>query len=106
MLILWGISDRRKILNFNQVVICNVCGQYGRYTVFMTYTTLTLFFIPTFRWNKHYFVQTSCCGSLYELDPIVGKVIARGTQVEIKPQDLKLVRSGMGFGNENNIGTC
>ena len=68
MFFMMGITDGRKDLDFSQQMICNVCGRYGRYQVFMTYTVLSLFFIPCFKWNKHYYVTTSCCGSMYELD--------------------------------------
>ena len=89
-----GITDGRKDFDFMQTVICDVCGKYGRYQVFMTYTVLSLFLIPCFKWNKHYYVQTSCCGTGYELDPEIGKAIARGEQIEILPQHLRLVNRG------------
>ena len=41
-----AITDGRKDLKFSQMIICDVCGKYGRYQVFMTYTVLSLFFIP------------------------------------------------------------
>ena len=82
MFFMMGITDGRKQLDFTQTVICGVCGKYGRYQVFMTYTVLSLFFIPCFKWNRHYYVQMSCCTTLYELDPEMGKAIARGEQVE------------------------
>ena len=94
MFFILGITDGRKDFEFTQTMICNICGKYGRYQVFMTYTVLSLFFIPCFKWNKHYYVQTSCCGTLYELDPKFGKQIARGEQVEILPQHLSQVRKG------------
>ena len=78
MFFMMGITDGRKDFDFHQQIICDVCGKYGRFQVFMTYTVLSLFFIPCFKWNKHYYVQTSCCGTLYELDPKIGKQIARG----------------------------
>jgi hypothetical protein len=93
MFFIMGITDGRKDFDFQQQMICAVCGRYGRYQVFMTYTVLTLFFIPCFRWNRHYYVQTSCCDTMYELDPAVGKRIARGEEVKIQPQDLERVQS-------------
>ena len=65
--------------------------------MFMTYTVLSLFFIPTIKWNKHYYVQTSCCGTVYELDPEIGKAIARGEEVEIQKDHLTRVMNGRGF---------
>lgn len=90
-----GITQGRKDFDHNQLVICTQCGQYGRYRVFMTFTQLLLFFIPCFRWGKRYFVQMSCCGAVYELDPEIGARISRGEEVQIKESELKL--SG-GFG--------
>ena len=76
---------------YNQIwdnAVCSACGRYGNYTVFMTYTVLSLFFIPCFKWHKRYFVRMSCCGTIYALDPEVGKCVARGDAVEIRPEDL------------------
>ena len=50
----------------------------------MISTVLSLFFIPTFKWNRRYYVQTTCCGTTYELNPEIGMQIARGENVEIK----------------------
>ena len=86
-----GITDGRKVFDYTQTVICNICGKYGRYQVFMTYTVLSLFFIPCFKWNKRFYVQTSCCNTLYELDPEIGKRIAKGESLEIRPDDLTKV---------------
>ena len=94
MFFMMAITDGRKDLKFSQMIICNVCGKYGRYQVFMTYTVLSLFFIPCFKWNRHYYVQTSCCNTIYELDPEVGKVILRGEEPEITDADLNLVQEG------------
>ena len=84
-----GITDGRKDLKYNQTEICNVCGRYGRYQVFMTYTVLSLFFIPCFKWNRHYYVQTSCCNTVYELDATIGRQIERGEDVKILPEHLR-----------------
>ena len=59
MFFMMGITDGRKDLDFNQQIICSQCGRYGRYQVYMTYMVLSLFFIPCFKWNKRYYVQTS-----------------------------------------------
>lgn len=94
MFFMIGITDGRKNFDFMQTVICNCCGKYGRYQVFMTYTVLSLFFIPCFKWNKHYYVRTSCCNALYELDSEIGKRIAHGDSVEISPENLTRVGNG------------
>ena len=43
MFFIMGITDGRKDFDFTQTIICNLCGKYGRYQVFMTYTVLSLF---------------------------------------------------------------
>ena len=92
MFFIMGITDGRKDFTFNQLVTCAICGRYGRFNVFMTYTVLSLFFIPTFKWNKRYYVQTSCCGTIYELDPEIGKAVARGEDVHILQSNLRKTR--------------
>ena len=92
MLFITGISFQRKIFNFSQLITCAECGQYGRFNVFMTYYTLTIFFIPTIKWKKRYYVQTSCCGTIYELDPEIGKAVARGEDVHILQSNLRKTR--------------
>ena len=102
MFLMIGISDGRKDFDFSQSILCRACGKYGRYQVFMTYTVLLLFFIPCFKWNKHYYVQISCCGKVYELDPETGKRIARGEQVDIADNDLR----DAGYGSQPMLKTC
>ena len=81
-----GITQGRKDFDFSQTEICGVCGRYGRYQVFMTYMVLSLFFIP--------------CNTVYELNPEIGKRIARGEDVEILPEHLSRVGNvgGNGYG--------
>ncbi|HIZ40528.1 MAG TPA: zinc ribbon domain-containing protein [Candidatus Anaerobutyricum stercoris] len=94
MFFIMGITQGRKDFNFNQMVICNHCGSYGRYQVYMTYMCLSLFFLPVFKWNKQYYVQMSCCHTLYALDPVIGKRIDRGEDIEILPEHLTEVQTG------------
>ena len=94
MFFIMGITQGRKDFNFNQMVICNHCGSYGRYQVYMTYMCLSLFFLPVFKWNKQYYVHMSCCNTLYALDPVIGKRIARGEDIEILPEHLTEVQTG------------
>lgn len=94
MFLVLGIQSGRKELSVGQLVICNICGGYGRYQVFMTYTSLSLFFIPVLKWGRRYYVTMSCCGTVYELNPEAGRRMVRGEKLEIAPSDLTLVRSG------------
>ena len=96
MFFIIGITNGRRDFDHNQVMTCPICGAYGSFRVFMTYTVLSLFFIPTFKWGKHYYVETTCCNTVYELDPEVGKRIARGDDVQIRQEDLTRVM-GQGY---------
>lgn len=106
MFFMIGLNQGRKDLSHDQLVICTQCGQYGRYQVFMTFTQLLLFFIPCFRWGRKYFVQMSCCGTVYELDPETGARIARGENVQIGPADLKILQRGHTPRMEKRCSAC
>ena len=101
MFFIMGVEPKQKQLSYNELFVCNQCGKYGRYEVFLTFMCFSLFFIPLIKWNKRYYVRTSCCGEVYELDPAIGGAIARGKQVEIQPEHLKKVR---GYGNVQSQG--
>ena len=94
MFFIMGINQGRKDFEYNQMVICSNCSSYGRYQVFMTYTCLSFFFIPFFKWNKQYYVQSTCCNTVYALDPEIGKQIARRNNIEILPKHLTQVCAG------------
>ncbi len=94
MFFIMGISQGRKDFSYDHMFICDRCGSYGRYQVFMTYMYFSFFFIPIFKWNKAYYVQTTCCGTVYALDPEIGRRIAAGENIEILPQHLTMVQPG------------
>lgn len=95
MFFICGITQGTKELACQaEMFVCGRCGRYGRYQVFMTYMCLSLFFIPVLKWNRRYYVKTSCCETVYELDPETGKRLARGEQVPIMPGNLTLVSDG------------
>lgn len=94
MFFIFGINSGQKKLSSGQLAICNICGSYGRYEVFMTYTSLSLFFIPVLKWGRRYYVTMSCCGTVYELDGEAGRRLSGGENVEISPSDLTLVKEG------------
>lgn len=97
MIFIGGVSQGQKQLDYHgQVVICGGCGAYGRYQVIMTYMYFSFFFIPLFKWGRRYYVQMSCCGTVYELNPEKGSAIAKGMDVEILKEDLTLIQKGGG----------
>lgn len=96
MFFIMGISQGEKQLDYNKTVICDECGRYGRLEVFMTYMYFSFFFIPLFKWSRRYYVRMSCCQSVYELDPEVGRAIAEGQNVTIRQEDMVLVSRNTG----------
>ena len=78
MFFIMGISNGQKKLAFDQMEICKCCGKYGHVEVYVTYMYFMFFFIPLFKWNKHYYVKMTCCGSTCEISPELGKSIERG----------------------------
>ena len=89
MFFIMGINQKHKAIRYNtSVFICDRCGQYGRYEVFMTYMCFSLFFVPIIKWNKQYIVRTTCCSAQYELDSNIGQAIARGKDIEIRIEHL------------------
>ena len=88
MFFIMGINTGRKHLPFHQAMVCSRCGKYSSCSVYMTYTVLSLFFIPCFRWNRKYYVTMNCCHTTYQLDSETGKRILRGEPPEISPGNL------------------
>lgn len=94
MFFIMGISQAEKKLPFDQLLICPNCGRYGRVSVFMRYTYFMFFFLPLFRWDRHYYARMECCGAVCELDPELGKVIAKGEVSAIDPEQLRFSGGG------------
>ena len=94
MFFICGISQGKKLLDYTKTVICGLCGGYGRYQVFMTYSYFSVFFIPIIKWDRHYYVQMSCCNTIYELSTEKGKMLSQREAAEIEEQDLTLVEPG------------
>lgn len=104
MFFVFGISTKEKEIDFTQTTICPSCNSYGRYEVFMTYTHFSLFFIPIIKWNKKYYVRTSCCNSLYSIDYEFGKAIERGVKTTIDESDLNPIN--INYHKDNYCPSC
>ncbi|MFY9494727.1 MAG: zinc ribbon domain-containing protein [Limnochordia bacterium] len=75
---IFGVQFKAKSLIVEQGVICPCCGAYDRYEVLKTFNYFHIFFIPVWRWNKHYYIRTRCCSQTSELRQDVGERIERG----------------------------
>ena len=101
----FGINDRFKDIKYSLNGECPGCGRLTQYRVFMKQSCFHIFFIPLIRWNKRYYVETKCCGRIYELDPEIGESIARGENTKIFRGDLRFERKGHGLTSCPNCGT-
>ena len=88
MFFIIGLTSGRKDLGAISMNICSRCGSYGRLEFFMTFTQLLLFFIPCFKWNKKYYARSSCCQTIFEIDPELGRCLERGEEITLTPGDL------------------
>lgn len=104
MFFVFGISTKEKEIDFTQTIICPGCGSYGRLEVFMTYTYFSLFFIPIFKWNKKYYVRSTCCGSLFTINEDLGKSIENGQRNRIEESDLHPIN--INYNKERVCPTC
>ena len=87
MFFIMGISQGQKKLHFDQMVVCCNCGRYGHLNVYLVYSYFSLFFIPLFKWGRHYYVKTSCCDATVQIDTELGRRIERG-EVTSLPEDI------------------
>lgn len=104
MFFIFGISTKENNLDFNQTIICPCCDGYGRLEVIMTYTYFSLFFLPIFKWNKKYYVKSSCCDSLYTIHRELGRTIEKGNKVTINESDLNPI--SINYNNRPNCMNC
>lgn len=94
MFFVGGVSSKQKRLNFDQTIVCPNCGKFGHYEVFMEYMYLSLFFIPTLKWSRKFYVKSGCCGTVYSINKEIGDRILRGEQIALREQELHLIQQG------------
>lgn len=88
MFFMIGIGQREAELPLDQTCVCLVCGRFGRLQVRMSYTCLTLFFLPVLKWGIRYAASMGCCGAGCELDPQLGRRLACGELRTLDPGQL------------------
>ena len=76
-----GVSQNQKKLDFKQLNVCKCCGKYSNIEVYMTYWYFMFFFIPIIKWNKEYYIKTSCCEKVSKIAPEIGRRIEKGEEV-------------------------
>ena len=80
---IFGINQSDKFMETCNNTICPYCGGFTRFEVSKRYSYFHMFFIPFFKWDTRYFVKTSCCKRIYELDSDIGKQFDKGENPEI-----------------------
>ena len=70
-----GVSDSEERLEYEEgLMTCGVCGNYGRYEVYLVCSVFYLFFFPVYRFNYRYYGLT---GSMFNgarkivVDPVI-----------------------------------
>jgi hypothetical protein len=106
MFFIIGIANGEKKLEFMQTDLCRGCGQFGQRELYMTYMYFCLFFIPIVKWNVRYYIKTSCCNTVYELDYGIGKRIRQGETVSITEEMLHRVSGGNPRSNTDKCCHC
>jgi len=86
---IFGIQQAEKQIGTYNNAICPSCGSLTRFEVFKNYFYFHIFFIPIFKWNVKYFIKPVCCGSIYELDPIIGKQYEKGQNPKVENEHLR-----------------
>ncbi len=94
---IFGIDRKQKPLGTCNNAICPACSALTRFDIFKEYSYFHIFFIPTFRWNVKYFVKPACCGSIYELDPVVGRQYEKDGSVEIENENMRPISYHLPF---------
>lgn len=96
MFFCFGIEDAQKIIRDFRNIICPACGRYSFAQLIVTYTFLHIFFIPTFKWNRKYYIKTGCCGSVYECDRETAEKFEKTGEIDFS----QLKRCGCGSGEK------
>lgn len=94
MFLIMGINESKKELPFSEQNICENCGRLTRYDSFMTYMNFNLFFVPMLKWRYKCYVNTTCCGAVYEIAPELATAFRRGNVDHLEPKMMHLVHAG------------
>ncbi len=91
---IFGIEQKEKELREFENIVCPDCGRLSRAVLILQYTFFHVFFIPTFRWNRRYFIRVRGCGAVYEADCDDGRQLQSAGDIDFSR--LKKVSSGFG----------
>ena len=92
---IFGVDSKEKQLRTFDNVVCGTCGRLSRAVMTISYSYFHIFFIPTFRWNKHYYIKLRCCGAVYEADEAYANILKTAGDIDFS----RLTRVSSGFGD-------
>ncbi len=103
---IFGIDSKEKEIKTFSNIVCPDCGRLTSAVFYTTYTYFHIFFIPTFRWNRKYFIKLRCCGAVYEVPEEYAQQLRETATIDFSR--LKKVSSGFGaFGGfEDTYARC
>lgn len=81
---IFGVEEREKELKEFTGTICPCCGQLTRASLMEHYSYFHIFFIPTFRWNRQYYLRYRCCGGIYEVNTDYFKELKDSSGIDVQ----------------------
>lgn len=101
---IFGVEEKEKTLREFPGTVCGHCGRLDKAALTEVYTYFHVFFIPTFKWNRRYFVRMRCCGAVYEAPAEYAKELKEGASLDFSR--LKKVSGGFGTDWDNVYARC
>ncbi|MFA5676366.1 MAG: zinc ribbon domain-containing protein, partial [Christensenellales bacterium] len=90
----FGADIKQKKLREFEAITCGGCGRLTRAELVLSYSYFHVFFIPTFRWSKRYFIKTRCCGAVYEADADYANILLNASDIDFSR--LNKIKEGFG----------
>ena len=107
MLLIYGTKTLYKYYKYNLTMQCPFCGRQASFRLIRTVRTFTLFFIPTIRWGKTFYLEDiTNCGAKFYIDKEAAKHIAKGEPVCLAPQHMRLAQYGRVRPSYKKCGGC
>jgi lipopolysaccharide biosynthesis regulator YciM len=66
----------------------------------------SLFFIPIIHWGRRYYMKSTCCQTVYEIDKDLGKRLHKGEEVILSQEDIQEVTLQHGHAPHNRCTSC
>lgn len=93
---IFGIADKEKEARVFVNILCPQCGRLASAVLIEHYTYFHFFFIPTFRWNRRYYLRLRCCGAVYDVPEDYAKELKSTETIDFS----RLKKTSGGFGGD------